>query len=94
MQSYAIANAPQLGTGDVREGVYRGHCKTPAAMEEIRKEFLEKETTIQALVDNEAANFSKTELNDMHSYLDQFFKIPRSDSEFKNSIMEGCRKNP
>src|SRR5688572_26920073 len=34
---YAHQNAPTLGTGDPRERVYRGFCKSTAAMNEIRK---------------------------------------------------------
>ncbi len=88
---YAQQNAPTLGTGDPRERVYRGFCKSKPAMEEIRKEFLERESAIQTLVNEHEAYFSKYELKDMHNYLDQFFEILKSDSRFKDSILEGCR---
>jgi hypothetical protein len=90
--SYAKTNPPLLGTGDPQERVYRGYCKTPAAMEEIRKDFLNQEAAIHALVDSEAANFSKHEMNKMHAYLNGFFSILRNDGLFKRSIMDACRK--
>lgn len=88
---YARTNAPQLGTGDPRERVYRGFCRTPSTMEEIRKDFLSHQEGIHSLIDNEANHFSKLELDDMHHYLDGFFKILESDSQFRTAILESCR---
>ena len=88
---YAHDNPPQLGTGNPRERVYRGFCKSPSAMEEIRQEFLGKESGIHALVDQEASKFTSFEVKDMHDYLNQFFEIFKSDSRFKSAIVESCR---
>jgi len=88
---YARDNPPTLGTGDPRERVYRGFCKSKPAMEEIRKEFLEKESALHAVIDEHAAHFSKNELDDMHGYLDEFFRILKSDDRFKDSILDLCR---
>lgn len=88
---YAEANPPTLGTGNPRERVYRGFCKSKSAMEEIRKEFLEREGTLLAIIDQHEKSFSKYELNDMKDYLNEFFDILKSDNRFKYSILEGCR---
>jgi hypothetical protein len=88
---YAHENPPQLGTGDPRERVYRGFCKSASAMQEIRKEFLEKESAVHAIVDQHETFFTKSELRDMHNYLDEFFRILKSDSDFKSSILALCR---
>jgi len=88
---YAKANPPQLGTGDVRQRVYRGFCKSKSAMEDIRKEYLDKEAAVHALVDQESSNFKAYEIKDMHNYLDEFFAILKSDNQFQNAIVEGCR---
>lgn len=88
---YAHENPPQLGTGDPRERLYRGFCKSVSAMQEVRKEFLEKESAVHALVDEHEPFFSKYEFKDMHNYLDQFFEILKSDRDFKSSILEQCR---
>ncbi len=88
---YAQQNAPTLGTGDVRERVYRGFCKSKTAMEEIRKEFLDKESSLYAIIDQEASDFKKYELSDMKSYLKEFFDILKDDDKFHESILDQCR---
>lgn len=88
---YAQQNAPSLGTGDVRERVYRGFCKSKPAMEEIRKEFLGKESAVFAALDGEAANFSKGELTEMRYYLKDFFDILKDDGKFRELIVDQCR---
>jgi hypothetical protein len=88
---YAQQNAPTLGTGDVRERIYRGFCKSKPAMEEIRKEFLDKESAIHAAIDFESPGFNKSELKDMHSYINGFFEILKDDKLFKESILDQCR---
>jgi hypothetical protein len=90
---YAHANPPQLGTGDPRERVYRGFCKSKPAMEEIRKEYLEKEDTIHAIINRESSNFNEYHLKDMHGYVDQFYAILKDDARFTTSILTGCRTN-
>jgi hypothetical protein len=88
---YSHINPPNLGTGDPRERVYRGFCKSKPAMQEIRQEFLGKESAIHLLIDNEAASFGKSDMNDMHDYVDQFFNILKDDGRFETSILGGCR---
>ncbi|HEY3405540.1 MAG TPA: hypothetical protein VGK59_19290 [Ohtaekwangia sp.] len=88
---YSHINAPQLGTGDPRERVYRGFCKSKSAMEEIRKEYLDKEAAIHGLIDKEGSHFNENDLKDMHGYLDQFFRILKSDGQFATNILNGCR---
>jgi hypothetical protein len=88
---YAQASPPTLGTGDPRERVYRGFCKSQQAMEEIRKEFLEKEGALYAIIDAHESHFSNYDVNDMKGYLGEFFSILKSEYSFKASIVEGCR---
>ncbi|CAN5622520.1 hypothetical protein BH10BAC4_BH10BAC4_14350 [soil metagenome] len=88
---YAHQNAPTLGTGNPRDRVYGGYCKSQSAMEDIRKEFLGKEQAIQASIDEYSVFFGKPDLKDMHGYLDQFFEILRNDHRFKNSILDLCK---
>jgi hypothetical protein len=88
---YARDSPPTLGTGDVRERVYRGFCKSKSMMEEVRAEYLEKQESVRALIDAQAASFSGYELDDMHHYLDQFFDILKSDNRFKEAMVDMCR---
>ncbi|MEJ1239742.1 hypothetical protein WBG78_16515 [Chryseolinea sp. T2] len=88
---YARENPPNLGTGDIRDRVYRGFCKSPEAMQEIRKEYLDKETELQGLIDEQKEHFSEVELKDMHNFTNDFFDIFRDDYRFKTKILDACR---
>lgn len=90
---YARENPPNLGTGNIRERVYRGFCKSNATMQEIRQEFLEKESAVAILIENEAANFTSYEVQDMKGYVHGFFEILRSDDRFRSAILNQCRPN-
>lgn len=91
--AYAQANPTNLGTGDIRERVYRGFCKSVSVMEEVRKEFLEKEPAVLTIIDQHASSFENYEVKDMKNYLDGFFYILKNDNQFKQSILEQCRTN-
>jgi len=88
---YAKENPPKLGTGDPRERVYRGFCREPEIMEEVRQEYLTKKDTLLAIVDRESANFQEADIKDMKDYLQGFFDILTNDQHFKNAIIQGCR---
>ena len=90
---YAKDNAPTLGTGDPRERVYRGFCKNSDIMESVRKEYLEKEAGIHAMIDSESSSLPAIEVRDMHDYVNGFFDILRSDTAFKKEILGQCRTN-
>jgi hypothetical protein len=88
---YAHDNAPKLGTGNPRERVYRGFCKSNTTMQEVRQEFLEKESAIATLIENEGVAFTNYELKDMNGYLEAFFLILKNDDRFKAAILDQCR---
>jgi len=90
---YAKINPPSMGTGDPKERIYRGFCRSKEAMEAVRAEFLSKEKAVHAVIDLEAKNFDKYDLKDMHSYIDEFFEILKSDFLFKSNILDACRTN-
>lgn len=89
--SYAQANPPNLGTGDPRERVYRGFCRSARAMEEIRQEYINNEDRILSIVKHESSHFTDYEVRDMINYLQEFFDILRNDHKFKESILSTCR---
>jgi hypothetical protein len=88
---YAHTNAPTLGTGDPRERVYRGFCRSEEAMQKVRKEFLDKESAVHAAIDAEPGELSTYDLKDMHSYVGEFFNILRNDDMFQYAIVGQCR---
>jgi hypothetical protein len=88
---YAHTNAPTLGTGNPRDRVYRGFCKSNEVMQKVRKEFLDKESAVHAAIDAEPGNMSDYDIKDMHSYIDEFYKILKDDTAFDNAIVGQCR---
>jgi len=89
--SYAHANAPSLGTGDPRERVYRGFCKSPGIMQQVRDEYLAKENEIHAVIDSDASFFTEYEVKVMHEYIEEFYFILHHDEKFRTSIIDQCR---
>lgn len=88
---YAQANPPSLGTGNVRDRVYRGFCRSQQSMEEVRREFLEKEGKIFELINEHSSHFENNKVKEMKAYLEDFFEILKSDNSFKSSILDQCR---
>lgn len=89
--AYAQAKPTELGTGDVRERVYRGFCKSKSVMHEVRTEFLQKEGLLFAIIDQHAAQFKDYDVSDMKEYLGGFFEILKKDYLFEQSIVAQCR---
>jgi hypothetical protein len=88
---YAQVSPAQGGKAHPRAREYRGFCKSRTAMEEIRKEFLEKESAVIKIIENESSNFSKFDLNEMKVYVNEFYEILKSDHKFGASIIAQCR---
>ncbi len=89
---YARANAPTLGTGDIRERVYRGICRPEKIMDSVRREFLALEPAFDSMIDNYARELNEGDVADMKGYLGEFFSILKDDKMFKTRILQGCRK--
>ena len=89
--AYAQAKPTELGTGDVRERVYRGFCKSKSVMQEVRTEFLQKESLLYSIIDQHAAQFKDYDVSEMKNYLGGFFEILKKDYLFEQSIVSQCR---
>ncbi|HWA36023.1 MAG TPA: hypothetical protein VG737_17905, partial [Cyclobacteriaceae bacterium] len=90
---YAQANAPTLGTGNIRERVYRGFCRDENTMQTVRQEYLKLEPMFYATIDRYASEFREYDVKDMKDYLGEFFNILKDDGEFRSHILQGCRKD-
>jgi len=88
---YAVVNT-DLGISNVRDRLYRGFCRKEPVTQFVRKEFINNEATLLAVVDSYKSEFSAHDFTDMKEYLGEFFAILKSDSRFKSMILEGCRK--
>jgi len=87
---YAAPNAG-LPIRDVTQRLYRGYCVHNPTLETARQEFLANEQAILGLVTNEN-RLNSGSIRGATRYLEEFFDILKSDSQFKKNITGRCRK--
>lgn len=88
---YATANA-DLGISSVRERLYRGFCRNEATVQYVRKQFIDNERAILAVVDSFEKEFNARDFKEMKGYLDEFFTVMKDNTRFKSAILEKCRR--
>ena len=83
----------QLELTSLKERLYRGFCRTnEGPLQSVRKYYLAKEPDIMQVLAQYEKDFSPREYNEMKKYTAEFFAILKSDSDFKEKIIDGCRK--
>jgi hypothetical protein len=88
---YATVNET-LGIANVRERLYRGFCRNAATTQAVRQEFIANEGAIMKVVDAQAPNFSNPkDFATAKNFISDFFKIVKSDAQFKSNIVDQCR---
>ncbi len=87
---YAVVNE-SLNIADVRERLFRGFCRSEDAFQSVRKEFIENEDAIKAVLMRYQSDFDAREFNGMIKYMDDFFETMKSDKKFKTEIIDQCR---
>tara|TARA_B110000014_G_scaffold83765_1_gene57347 strand:+ start:429 stop:1463 length:1035 start_codon:yes stop_codon:yes gene_type:complete len=89
--SYAKPN-PVLGTTSVTQRVYRGLCKRdPNVFQGIRQHYLNQYDKIQSTISAFQNNISEKDYNRISKYIEDYYKILRSDDLFKKNILDKCR---
>jgi len=87
---YAVPNAG-LPIRKVTDRLYRGYCVHNATLGAARQEYLAQEQAVLGLVTGESrlnSRITKLALR----YLEDFFDILKSDSEFNKNIIQKCRR--
>ena len=87
---YAAPNAG-LPIREVTQRLYRGYCVHNPTLETARREFLAQEQAILGLVTGESRLNSRS-IKVATRYLEEFFDILKSDSQFNKNIIQRCRK--
>lgn len=87
---YAMADA-SLGIENVRERIYRGFCRNDAVAEFVRREYLQRESTIYGVIDNHKNLFSSKDHLLMKRYMEEFFVVLRSDALYLQRVNKACR---
>lgn len=75
----------------VTQRLFRGYCLHNGTLENARKNFLENEDAILALVENENRLTSSSKKKAL-KYLGGFFKIIKDPGDFQKKVIEKCRK--
>ncbi len=75
----------------VTQRLYRGYCVNNPYMDDARKDILDREKAIMALVQEEPRLNSKSR-RDAEDYLEDFFEIIQDERDWNKKIIEKCRK--
>lgn len=75
----------------VSERLYRGFCRDESLFYAVRAEFLAKEQTLYAIINEHQEWMSPGEKKEVERYLGDFFTIIKNDKSFDNSIISACR---
>ena len=88
---YAKPN-PMLKISSVTERVYRGLCKRdPQTFNNMRNLYISKEESILNILNGFKENIEDKEFERLNEYINSFYGILKSDTEFKNKILSKCR---
>lgn len=93
-----LVNAPYgqvselVGTGTVRDRVYRGFCRNPELFDYARTEYLKLEPVLLDVVTSFDGKLHPRDMADTRRYLGEFFNILKSDKSFRENIVQKCRK--
>lgn len=88
---YAKPN-PMLKISSVTERVYRGLCKrNPQTFSNMREFYISKESSIFNVLNGFKEFLDEKEFERLYNYIESFYDILKSDTEFKNNILSKCR---
>jgi hypothetical protein len=82
--------APEVGTRNVRQRVYRGICRPDIDYPALYQRFLDHREEMAALVLQEPL-LAEEERREMLEYLDEFWAVLRDPDEARKRIQEACR---
>ena len=88
---YAKPN-PILKISSVTERVYRGLCKRDSqTFNNLRNLYISKEESILNILNGFKENIEVKEFERLNEYINSFYDILKSNTEFKNKILSKCR---
>lgn len=76
---------------DVKQRLFRGFCRHNEALEPVRREFLDRRESIEALIDREP-RLNTQRRRAVQGYVDEFYRTLSSDARFAREITAKCRK--
>ena len=88
---YGVPNT-DLGQEDMRDRIYRGFCRNEGVVQAVRKHYLSVEPAVMETLAQYEKEFPPRDYSTMKKYVEDFFAILKSDSDFKKKVVDGCRK--
>lgn len=93
--NYAVVsniNGETLELKSVRDRLYRGFQRNPKTLEQVRKEFIDHEPKIMAMVNSLEKYFeSKKQFNSTKNYIHSFYTIIKNNALYQDEIINKLR---
>ncbi len=83
-----VSNLVELES--ITDRLYRGFCRDPQLMQQVRQEFLAKKDRIMALAE-EQLYLDASDVKNVNSFLKDFFRVLESDNFFQKEVLDKCR---
>lgn len=89
--SYATVNST-LGISSVQDRVYRGFKRDQEYFDQVREQFIDKKSQLMQIVSSFENEFSNPkEYANMFEFMEDFFEVLESDSNFEKAIVSKAR---
>jgi hypothetical protein len=89
--SYATVNST-LGISSVQDRVYRGFKRDQEYFDQVREQFIDKKSQLMQIVSSFENEFSNPkEYENMFNFMEDFFEVLESDSNFEKAIVSKAR---
>ena len=89
--SYATVNST-LGISSVQDRVYRGFKRDQEYFDQVREQFIDKKSQLMQIVSSFENEFSNPkEYENMFDFMEDFFEVLESDSNFEKAIVSKAR---
>jgi hypothetical protein len=75
----------------VRQRIYRGYCADNETLQAARKKFIEQESAIYAVLENEERLYTNTRKKSL-KYIGKFFDTIKDPKDFDKDVIQKCRK--
>lgn len=75
----------------VRTRLYRGYCADNSTLEAARNKFIEQESAIYAVLENEERLYTNTRKKSL-KYIGNFFETIKDPKDFNKDVIQKCRK--
>jgi len=87
---YATVNET-LNISSVQQRLYRGFCRNETTVQYVRSEYIRLEPELMKIITDHQSYFSAGDFNGIKKFVGEFYTTLKSDKQFKDAIISGCR---